>query len=187
MKKKYVIIAGLVIAGISHVMPVLAKNGVNIQQVPSGAKSIDGKEEKIMIEPADEDSHDYQTEILNNPEINERARSKAVIEENKFNGDSIRNPKGNSKGNRDGHSKGNKATIIQSGKSNKSSIKQEGNGNYAIQKQKGGYNDLSLEQNGNNNHSVEEQTGYYNHKVIIQNGEKYEETITDKNSSPQDE
>ncbi len=160
MKNTFGIIIGLAVAGI--VQAAFAANDVNITQIPRNSKPIDGNKEQAIKADENPAGSDYQTEILTNPELNERARSEEILKENKFGG--------------------NVATIVQSGKSNKSSITQKGNGNYASQKQKGDSNDLRLEQTGHGNHSVENQIGNNNHKVIIQNGKKREETSNDEDS-----
>lgn len=146
-------------AGFSHSSFASPSNSVHISQMPSDAKPVGGDGENIANANENTASDNYQDDILNNPELDERARSQAVTE----------GKSSNSGG-------GNKAVIIQNGKSNKSSIVQKGNGNYAKQVQKGNNNDLHLEQTGRNNSSVEKQTGDNNHKVIIQNGKKREKT-----------
>jgi hypothetical protein len=158
MKKTYSIAIGLAAAGISSA--AIAANGVNIQQMPRNSKLVDGNKESAIKAEENSESTDFQAEVLTDPTINAHARTTAVIKENGFNG--------------------NTAVIVQSGKSNKSSITQTGNGNYASQKQTGKHNDIRLEQNGDDNSSVEEQSGQYSHKLIIQNGSKSEETIIEQ-------
>lgn len=154
MKNTYSIIMGLAVAGISQL--ALAGSDVNITQMPSNSTLVDGNKEQALSADENPAKKDYQSDILTNPEINERARSEEIMRENKFGG--------------------NVATIVQTGKSNKSSITQKGNGNVASQTQTGNSNDLHLEQTGHGNRSIEKQTGNNNHKVIIQNGKKREET-----------
>ncbi len=160
MKNTFSIIMGLAVAGIAH--PAFAGSDVNITQVPRGSIPVESDKEQAIKADENPAVSDYQSEILTNPEFNERARSEKILKENKFGG--------------------NVATIIQNGKSNKSSITQKGNGNYASQTQKGDSNDLRLEQTGHGNHSTENQVGNNNHKVIIQNGKKREETNSDEDS-----
>ncbi|HEU5048472.1 MAG TPA: hypothetical protein VFT64_11595 [Rickettsiales bacterium] len=142
---------------------------VDIPQVPADSTQVNNAESGIHAE--NRSRSDYQSQILNNPELNDRARAESIIrsdeEESQGNTATITQSK---KGG------GNTATIIQNGKSNRSSIMQEGSNNHAYQRQHGKHNDLRVEQYGEHNTSHEEQEGDYNHKVKIQNGHREEET-----------
>ncbi|MEZ5691115.1 MAG: hypothetical protein R3D71_05575 [Rickettsiales bacterium] len=133
---------------------VFASDSVDIRQLPSGSKPVGGENETVQIKIRERVS-DYQSQILDNPSINERARAREMIHKNRFNG--------------------NAATVIQNGSSNSSTVIQSGENNYSIQNQVGEGNDIYVDQSGENNYSAEEQDGDYSHKIIIQNGKKTEE------------
>lgn len=156
--------------GLALALPgIAAAENVDIPQVPPDSTEVNNAESGIHV---DNRSHgDYQNQILNNPEYNDRARAESILrneEETQGNTATI------TQGGRNGG--GNTATIIQNGRANNSSIVQKGSNNHAYQRQHGRHNDLRVEQYGDHNTSQEEQEGDYNHKVKIQNGHREEET-----------
>lgn len=150
---------------------------IDIPQVPSSVRSTDNAEATLNTTNHD-NTGDYQNQIMNDPNLNDRARAEAAM--NSGNNEADMEGVGSNMN----AARGNRAVIIQHGKANTSSIVQKGDNNSASQTQMGDHNDLTVEQTGNNNHSVENQKGSYNHKVKIQNGKKTEETTTDE-SDPQ--
>src|SRR6185437_13751559 len=117
--------------------------GVAIPQVPANAQPTDNEESAINASNHG-NTGDYQSQILSDPNLNERARAQAVMNEGQDTGlnDGIA---GNAEA-----ARGNTAVIVQRGKSNASSITQTGDNNYASQTQMGNHNDLTVEQTGKN-------------------------------------
>ncbi len=165
---------GFVLGSVLFAGTALASSSVEIPQVPANAEPADNDESMIKANN-NNDSSDYQNQILNDPNMSERARAEAAINSS----NRAAEMEGVTGGDVEA-ARGNHAVIIQKGKANNSSITQKGDNNYASQTQDGNHNDLRVEQNGKNNVSEEHQKGDYNHKIKIQNGEKSEETTTDQ-------